>query len=162
MNIYSCSFVHACRYGNCVPFRAREEESICDDLYISGVDYIYVPQSRYHGRYSQLMADTIFFGPLLLAGLDKCYDVARRMICHFYFPPCGNSTVFELPTSVCKDTCRAVESICGEEWDNVVKMFEQNRVVLELVGQTFINCDDPGHHLNPIPYKCTDLGITCE
>ena len=108
------------------------------------------------------MDDTIFFGPLLLAGLDKCYDVARRMICHFYLPPCGNSTVFELPTSVCKEACHAVESICGEEWDNVSRMFEQEHAALELVGQTFIDCDDPGRHLNPIPYECTDLGITCK
>ena len=100
------------------------------------------------------MSDIIVMGPLLLAGLGRCYDAARRIICHFYLPPCGNSTIFELPTSVCKETCYAVQDMCGEEWENVVSMFEQRA--------TFIECEDTGKHLNPLLYNCSDLGILCD
>ena len=108
------------------------------------------------------MSDIITFGPVLLASLDRCYDAARRIICHFYLPPCGNSTLFELPTSVCKETCYTVQDMCGEEWENVVSMFEQNRLSIEPEGTTFIECEDTGKHLNPLPYNCSDLGILCE
>lgn len=106
------------------------------------------------------MKDIVFFGALLLDGLDRCYDVARQVICHYYLPPCGNSTHFEPPTSVCQETCREVEQLCGEEWENVVALFDQNRIALELDGTTFIDCADPGKQLYPVPHECKDVNIT--
>ena len=128
---------------------------------MSEVDYVYVPNTRHRGRYSRLRTDIAAYGELLLAGLDNC-NVARRVICHFYLPPCGNSTHFELPTSVCKDTCHQVEKMCEREWESVVAVFKQNRIALEREGMTFIECEDPGRHLNPIPYQCSDLNISSE
>ena len=145
-----------------MPFRARIQESLCDEFYTSGVDYVYIPNTRNRGRYSRLMSDIVLFGALLLRSLDRCYDVARRVICHFYLPPCGNSTHFAPPTSVCRNTCLTVAEMCGEEWDSVVALFDQNRIALQLDGTTFIDCADPGKHLYPIPYHCDDLNITGE
>ena len=145
------------RYGHCIPFRKQEKESLCDDFYTSGVDYIYIPRTRNHGRYSRLMKDIIMFAPILLGSLDKCYEVARSIICHFYLPPCGNSTVFELPKSVCEDTCLQVQEACGEEWQRVLDMFQQNRIALEREGTSFIDCADPGKQLRPLPYNCTSM-----
>ena len=140
-----------------MPFRKHKRDSVCDEFYTSGVDYIYIPKTRTHGRYSRLMRDIIDFGPLLLSSLDRCYNAARRVICHFYLPPCGNSTTFELPTSVCRETCLTVQELCGEEWESVINMFQQNRLALEIEGTTFIDCEDTGKHLNPLPYSCAPM-----
>ena len=150
------------RYGHCIPFRKQEKESLCDDFYTSGVDYIYVPNTRNNGRYSRLMKDIINFAPILLARLDKCYEPALRIICHFYLPPCGNSTSFELPTSVCEETCMRVQESCGQEWESVLEMFRQNRIALEIEGTAFIDCENTGKHLSPLPHNCVAMEHLCE
>ena len=150
------------RYGHCIPFRKQEQESLCDNFYTSGVDYIYVPNTRNNGRYSRLMKDIINFAPILLARLDKCYEPALRIICHFYLPPCGNSTSFELPTSVCEETCMRVQESCGQEWESVLEMFRQNRIALEIEGTAFIDCENTGKHLSPLPHNCIAMEHLCE
>ena len=108
------------------------------------------------------MADIVAYGELVLAGLDHCNDIVRRVICHFYLSPCGNSTHFESPTSVCKETCHQIGKMCGQEWESIVVLFELNRLALASDGMTFINCEDPGRHLKPLPYQCSNLNINRE
>ena len=146
-----------CRYGNCVPYRAQEKASPCDDLYTSGVDYVFVPFSRYKGKYSMLMKSIVIFGPQLLSGFDKCYDIAKRVICHFYLPPCGNTTSFETPTSVCEDTCHAVQDACGTQWESVKRFLDIFFGADHSLA--FIDCDDTGRHLDPISHKCSTMDI---
>ena len=151
------------RYGNCVPYNAREMPTPCDDFYKSGVDYVYIPYQRIGGSFSKFMANVVKFGPQLLSSLESCYETARRVICHFYLPPCGNSTHFQPPTSVCSDTCKQLRDLCPTEWDSVVQTFEQNRIILEVDGLLFIDCEDTGQYLSPLPHCCSKAGVnTCE
>ena len=152
-----------CRYGNCVPYNAREMPTPCDDFYESGVDYVYIPYERIGGSFSMFMRNIVRFGPQLLASLESCYETARRVICHFYLPPCGNSTHFQPPTSVCGNTCHQLRDLCPTEWDRVVETFEQNRIILEVDGFLFIDCEDTGQYLSPLPYCCSKAGVNaCE
>ena len=137
--------------------------SPCDDFYESGVDYVYVPYQRFGGSYSKFMWNIIKFGPQLLATLESCYDTARRVICHYYLPPCGNATHFQPPTSVCSETCHNLKHLCPREWDIVVQTFEQNRVILEVDGLLFIDCGNTGQYLDPLPHCCSTAGVnSCE
>ena len=146
-----------CRYGHCVPFWKYEKESFCDEFYTPGVDYIYFPNTRIGGQYSEVMQIIVnYILNLVLDSLEKCHDVARQAICHYYLPPCGNSSVFELPTSVCMETCKILQETCGEEFEIVNATFQQNSIVIE-VGIDFIDCEDPGKPLSPLPYNCTRL-----
>ena len=148
-----------CRYGNCVPYHSQARQSPCDDVFESGVDYVYISHSRFRGRFSRFMDNIIKFGPQLLANLENCYDIARQVICHFYLPPCGNSTHFEPPTSVCSDTCYQLRDLCPTEWDVIVDVFEQNRLILGADRLLFIDCEDTGAYLSPIPHCCSNAGV---
>lgn len=131
----------------------------CDDLYKPGVDYVYVPQNRSRGSFSRLIEDMAEFGPSLLASLSECYETARRVLCHFYLPPCGNSTTFTAPSAVCPEQCNLISQLCPEQWAEVVNQFEINDVLVAAEGLRLIDCAFPGKHLHPLPHCCSDVGI---
>lgn len=109
------------------------------------------------------MKTIVKFGPQLLSALESCYDTAVKVICHFYLPSCGNATHFQPPTSVCSETCYQLRDLCPVEWDLVVSTFEENRILLEADGLLFIECDNPGHYLSPLPHCCSNAGVnTCK
>jgi hypothetical protein len=99
------------------------------------------------------------FGHFLLGELVECSELARRVICHFYFPPSGNITHFQPPVTVCPEQCRLIEQLCPEAWASVVKKFEDNSAIISSSGLQFIECDFPGRHLSPLPHCCSDLGL---
>ena len=142
-----------------VPFYPITSPTPCDDLYEPDVDYIYVPLSRSRGIYSKIMKDIAMFGHFLLGELVECSELARRVICHFYFPPSGNITHFQPPVTVCPEQCRLIEQLCPEAWASVVKKFEDNSAIISSSGLQFIECDFPGRHLSPLPHCCSDLGL---
>ena len=142
-----------------VPFYPISSPTPCDDLYEPGVDYVFVPADRSRGIYSRLMEDIAMFGNFLLEDLAECYELARRVLCHYYFPLSGNATHFHPPTTVCPDQCRSIEKLCPDEWAAVVKKYGDNNVIISSEGLQLIDCDFPGRHLSPLPHCCSDLGL---
>ena len=148
------------RFGNCAPYEADEESLSCDALYTPGVDYIYLSYRRLGGDIlSYRQAITASAKLLLFKFRDECRDPALRILCHYYFPPCGNSTVFEPPTSVCMETCNYLREICPNQWNDVEAHFEENHSTVSSYGATFINCSNTGEYLDPLPYCCSDVGV---
>ena len=149
------------RYGNCVPYdiSSFERGTLCDDLYIQDVDYSYVfiPYNRGGGDLKYFLgfvddAELVFsFVP------EICIDEAKLVICHYFLPTCGNSTVFESPTSICEDTCNYLRSLCPVEWEQV-SQFLDSQPFLKGIGFTMINCSNTGEYLPP-SHCCEDLGI---
>ena len=88
---------------------------------------------------------------------EICRDETKLVLCHYFLPPCGNSTVFEPPTSVCEDTCNYLRSLCPNEWILAREYFEA-RPPLVRNGFTMINCSNTGEYLPP-SHCCEDLGI---
>ena len=86
-------------------------------------------------------------------------DEVREVLCHYYLRPCGNATVFELPTSVCEDVCKHLENLCPEVVREIDIFFETNKEILAPYGLTMINCSNTGDYLPPIHHCCTSLGI---
>ena len=148
------------RYGSCVPFQPGEFETICDDFYEPGIDYVYVPTNRSGGIFSELIRQTTMYGQLLLVPLQECRDIALRVLCHYYLPPCGKNKQFHAPTAVCSEQCRIISQLCPNEWAMIVEQFEINSVVVERVGLQLIDCDVPGRHLTPLPHCCSVLNLT--
>ena len=91
-----------------------------------------------------------------------CRDVALRLVCYYYYPPCGNSTHFLPPNSPCMDTCSYIsETVCPDQWMRVLDFLKlpgvsDNVVRLNLF---FLNCTNPGAALNQLPHCCSDAGI---
>ncbi|CAI8029843.1 Tyrosine-protein kinase transforming protein RYK, partial [Geodia barretti] len=143
------------RYGSCVPFSPYLLGSggiPCDSVYESGTDYVYLKNSSES------------FQPLnVLGGIEQqlddvfsnhdCTLSTVRMICHYYLPPCGNSTHFEPPTSVCSDACYLQSQICPSYWTFVESRLGQ-------IESNPLNCSFSESILNPIPHtSCSHLGV---
>ena len=143
----------------CVPFYPTVSETVCDDVYEAGVDYVFVPANRSRGSFFRLIRDFAEYGPYLLDALKDCFEPAKRLLCHYYLPPCGNVTHFQPPTAVCPEQCRSVFKLCPEEWAAVESRFKENIVIISSVGLELIDCDFPGRHLSPLPHCCSDLGL---
>ena len=148
-----------CRFGNCVPFKIIGEGSPCDPLYTPGVDYIYVSNRRTNGdydRYIEIVDDSRLILNIIP---EECVDVAFKVLCHFFLPPCGNSTHFEPPTSVCSESCNYLRSVCPDAWDRIVAHFRDNDFWLRPLGLTYINCSHSGEFIYPLPHCCSDVGV---
>ena len=142
---------------------AREPSIACDAIYTPGVDYIYVSYQRTGGdldTYRNIIE--VAAGLLIALFRDECRDLAIRILCHYFLPPCGNSTTFKPPTSVCMETCNNLRETCPNEWNLALAYFEENENDARSNGATFINCSDTGEYINPLPHCCSNLGIdTC-
>ena len=148
------------RFGNCVPYQTNEQSIGCDTLYTPGVDHIYVSYQRTGGNLNRYI-DIIEDAADLLIGVfpEKCRDSAIRVLCHYYLPPCGNSTMFEPPTSVCMEACNYLQEMCPNEWEYVVSYFEQSDTRHGAYGANFINCRNTGVYLDPLPHCCSYVGL---
>ena len=83
---------------------------------------------------------------------SRCQDLIRRVLCLYYYPPCGFNGTLTAPVSICPEECFYVQHECTNAWDQL------ERLVSITLG--FINCSSPGQILGPLPYCCVDAGIT--
>ena len=160
LDFYLLSLYLHGRYGPCVPFYPSNDDSPCIGLYETGVDYVYVPNTRNEGSLAQVIDDMTEFGLRLIQPLLDCAPVEiERLLCHYYHPPCGNATHFQPPTAVCPEVCNATRQMCPNEWATVVNNFLVAEIYINLRGLQFINCEFPGQHLPPFPHCCVDFGF---
>ena len=154
------------RHGNCVPYRPQERESLCDRFYTPGVDFVYVPYDRIGDFY--LILDSLIESMVLTQSIfEDCNGPIMEVFCHFLFPPCGNVSVFEPPTSVCEDVCHYMDGVCSEQLQQLLETLEQMRGVIigntivppEEAGLTPINCSNTGEYLEPLPHCCSNAGV---
>ena len=121
--------------------------------------YVYLSQRRAGGnyqRYLNFFRDTTLFFNLIS---EECMDEARKILCHYYVPTCGNSTAFRPPTSVCQDVCEHFRNLCPLEFMQLMEHFETNADFLAPEGLTMINCSNTGEFIDPLQHCCSDLDI---
>jgi len=144
-------------YGRCLPYRNGSRPTPCDVLFTSGVDLVYLPYGRAGGSLDTLnsfAADTNVFINLIS---EPCREVARKAVCYFYYPPCGNVTTFEPPKSLCRDECAyVVNTVCPFEWQLASQHFAGIQDLLNRFDLHFINCSNPATYIEPIPHCCLD------
>ena len=94
--------------------------------------------------------DRIF---LMLRGYGtKCSDLISRVLCHYFFAPCGASGLLHLPLSVCSEECYYVESTCAIEWRTMNDLLRN-----ATLGA--INCNVPQALLEGLTPCCINAGI---
>ena len=85
-----------------------------------------------------------------------------RMICYYYFPPCGNITHFIQPQSVCASTCTNItEVLCAEEWNTVLNELTVRDLITlaERFNAHIINCAEPDFPFDEAPQCCSNIGL---
>ena len=149
----------SCRYGSCVPYQPIP---ICDEFY-EPYDYVYIPSNRSDGSLSELIKHITDYGDLLLIRLKHCREIALRVLCHYYLPPCGRGKQFQPPTAVCSEQCRAISQQCPEGWADLTEKLRVGTEVTGIDGYELIDCDYPGNNLAQLPHCCSELNINiCE
>ena len=121
---------------------------------------MFVPFRRRSGDVVQLnnfVADANIVVDLIS---DDCREPARRILCYFYYPPCGNETMFESPKEVCRNTCMFLrDDLCPVEWESATQHFNRIGDFVTRIGLNFIDCNDPGAFIHPLPHCCFDAGL---
>ena len=142
-----------------MPYEQGEDETPCDRLLRPGIDYIYVPFRRAFGDL-QLVNDLLLDATVLTGLLpDHCREVARNIICAYYYPTCGKNTTFEPPKAVCQNVCVYLrDTLCPEEWELALN-YLSTQAGIEALGLNFLNCSNPGEFISPLPHCCTDAGV---
>lgn len=156
--------IYTCRHGKCIPFEydrsISHQGTPCDVLYEQGVTYVYLSSRRAEGslpRYIDIFDETnLFFNVSVPA---RCLTEARKVLCHYFLPTCGNMTTFEPPTSVCEDVCERLRNLCPLEFNQLSLYFKSNSKILAPLGVTMINCSNTGEYIDPLHHCCSDLNI---
>ena len=84
---------------------------------------------------------------------NQCQDLIRRVLCLYYYPPCGLNGTLTAPVSLCPEECSYVQHECLKLWNDL-------EITLLETSLGFINCSSPGQRLKPLPHCCVDAGIT--
>ena len=91
--------------------------------------------------------------PILSGDDEECGDLISRVLCHYFFAPCGANGLLHLPLSVCQEECQYVQSTCT------------NHIVNNLLGTAelgTISCSATGTLLQGLAPCCTGAGIKIE
>ena len=124
------------------------------------VDYVYIPFIRTGGDQDELSRQVTVAGVLFETLPEKCREVARQLLCTYYFIPCGrNGTMFP-PPAICRDECEYFSvDLCPDEWQLALSYFANDQETFDAVGVSLVNCSNPGRILEPLPHCCTAVGI---
>ena len=139
-------------YGECSIYKS--ETVVCVGVRTFGIDSVYA---------TSVLGDQSTIAALLDQHIRKvettvisdhdeeCVKQVFRVLCHFYLPPCGNTTHQAPPSSVCQEECQMVQDKCRATWDSVLLTLSD----LDLI----LNCNDTSTLLFPVPHCCTGAGL---
>ena len=90
--------------------------------------------------------------PILRGDNVECHELISKVVCHYFFAPCGENGLLHLPLSVCPEECHYVESTC------VYKFMTTNNL-LSNAGLNIVNCNTTSDLLQGLSPCCTDAQI---
>lgn len=137
-----------CRIGICQQY--VNQSKLCNSFYDSN-NYTFTKNSK-------LVVTSELDGRIrsvLRAYGGECEELISKVLCHFFFAPCGENGLLHLPLSICPEECYYAKTVCESEWKIV-------EILLASVGLDFIDCDATGEHLQGLAPCCTDVGITIQ
>ena len=91
--------------------------------------------------------------PFLSGDDGECGDLISRVLCRYFFAPCGANGQLHLPLSVCQEECQYVQSACTNQWKIANNL-------LNSAGLSTISCSATGSLLQGLALCCVDAGIT--
>ena len=83
---------------------------------------------------------------------EECGDLISRVLCHYFFAPCGANGLLHLPLAVCQEECQYVQSACSRQWGIVNNQ-------LSNAGLSTVSCSATGALLKGLAPCCTDAEI---
>ena len=146
----SCHCVFLYSYGECSLYISKT--TACDYMLNSGIDYVYASfKLGSQSTISHLLNEAVKNVEQLIdkRDEDQCIKQVFRVLCHFYLPPCGNSTHPVPPSFICQEECQMVQEMCKKTWT----FFD---VVLR---DKSIDCSDTSRLLFPVSHCCSDAGL---
>ncbi len=136
-------------FGTCAPYSGLSP--LCNN-YINSSSYVYTLDET-----SQfLVSGQINRFGIAIDGEEstECRDLVSRIICNYYFAPCGNSiSGAHLPLSLCQDQCDYVMEICSNLWMRI------DQEIMQQTNLDAIICNDISRHFQNLPTCCSDFGI---
>ena len=132
-----------CSNGTCLKYLGQS--NLCNKFHKS-TDYIFT-------NMNQSFLSNELDGRILpfLSGGEECGDLISRVLCHYFFAPCGANGLLHLPLAVCPDECDYVQSTCSRQWGIVNSL-------LSIAKLNTINCTN-GSLLQGLAPCCIDAGI---
>ena len=135
------------RFGKCEIYSGGVE--VCQDVVRPLIDRIYITKS--YGDFSSILNNEFKTCFDFFASDDKdCIKQVFRVMCHYYFPPCGSFSHSLPPSSICQEECSQVQSECHDTWQMAAAV---------LYPIPFIDCNDTSRLIFPLPNCCTGAGI---
>ena len=125
---------------------------LCEGVHEMGTDYVYISKGKdpdFYVRLIKVISEVQDLGVNFKD--DECANTTMRMLCHYYFPPCGNSTHYKPPTSVCPAACEALKKKCNILLD----VFQR-----KLMVNTSDKLDCSKSVIDPLPHVCSNLDIS--
>ena len=117
-----------------------------------GIDYVYISKGKDPKFYTDLLKVMVEFHEFVRVSFKdyECANTTIRMLCHYYLPPCGNSTHYEPPISVCPVACEALKEKCTIFF---------NAFQRKLMVNTSDRLDCFKSVIDPLPHICSNLDI---
>ena len=141
--------LYRCSIGICHSY--RRQSNLCNSFYGS-TDYIFTTYTMDQSLLSTVLDERIL--PFLIAD-EECGDLISRVLCHYFFAPCGANGRLHLPLSVCPDECHYVQTVCAKQWRIA-------NGLLSAAGLSNISCSATGALLQGLAPCCTDAGLQIE
>ena len=118
-----------------------------------GIDNVYATSALGNqSTISALVNQHILNTQTVIADHDEeCVKQVFRVLCHFYLPPCGNTTHPAPPSSICQEECQMVQENCQKTWNSVLLTVSD----IDLN----VNCNDTSILLFPVPHCCTGASL---
>ena len=133
-------FIHMYSIGTCHKY--FRQSTLCNKFHKS-TDYIFTTMNQ-----SFISTE---LDEMILSNDGECGDLISRVLCHYFFAPCGANGQLHLPLAVCPDECHYVKSTCPAQWGRVNNL-------LSMANLNTINCTN-GSLLQGLAPCCIDAGI---
>ena len=136
-----------CSLGTCQRYLGQSD--VCNKFYITSTDYIFTNMSQ--SVLSRELDDRVL-SMLNSSRVDEeCNDLISKVVCHYFFAPCGANGLLHLPLSVCPEECHYVQSACESDWSVV------NELLHDAPDLRPIICDSIDTQLRGLSPCCIEI-----
>lgn len=154
--------------GSCEPYMGTVtgKFSPCDQYFIEGVDFVYIPKGRANG--SQLAVRNNIEDLVDEGGIDflspTCRGPIIRLLCFHVYLLCGSNGTYHVPRFVCSDLCSYLSETCPTDYQRIqfLLLQIQPKFVAEL-GLDVTNCSNNRVFIKFLDLEddcCTDAGVS--
>ena len=148
--LFSCSLYSPIPQGTCAPY--AEVSELCNN-YINDTSYVYSIGASTQAQVDMRLSSVERFIQSQEDQEPVCVDMVARIVCNFYFPPCGSEEGVHLPLSVCKEECDYVSETCSDLWDEV------HGFMMDSPNLEILFCNQTHSRFNGFVACCSGVGI---